>query len=237
MGLGADKNAWFLQVKEFKKYFLVIALDNRGTGESDKPDTDFTIMDMADDTISLMDHLCINKSHILGTSMGGEIAQGIAINYPERVNRLVLASTLYSGSAMEKYTKENFSNVDAYKDIENMDVEKYFKELVSLSFNIEESDIYVQMSNDYIKLVGTEVLKKHIKASACFETEDRLHLINARTLVLTGTEDRVVPPRFSEVLSDRIKDSVLIKIENGSHAVNLEMSDVFNKKVLDFLTD
>ncbi len=237
MGLGADKNAWFLQVREFKKHFLVIAIDNRGTGEGDKPEADFTIMDMADDTISLMDHLCINKSHILGISMGGEIAQEIAINYPERVKRLLLASTLYSGSAMEKYTKENFSNVDADKDIDNMDVEKYFKEQVSLSFHLEESNIYVQMSDDYIKLVGAEVLKKHMKASVCFEAEDRLHLIKARTMVLTGTEDRVVPPRFSEVLSDRIKDSVLIKIENGSHAVNLEMSDVFNKKVIDFLTD
>jgi pimeloyl-ACP methyl ester carboxylesterase len=93
MGLGGTRQSWVFQKRTFSKHFKVVAFDSRGIGKSDKPDEPFTIKTMADDTIGLMDHLNIDKAHVLGVSHGGRVAQEVAINYPDRVNRLVLAST------------------------------------------------------------------------------------------------------------------------------------------------
>jgi pimeloyl-ACP methyl ester carboxylesterase len=93
MGLGGTRQSWVFQKRAFSKHFKVITFDSRGIGKSDKPDEPFTIKTIADDTIGLMDHLNIDKAHILGVSHGGRVAQEVAINYPDRVNRLVLAST------------------------------------------------------------------------------------------------------------------------------------------------
>ena len=93
MGLSAALGAWSSQVPLLKKYYRVIRLDNRGAGKSDKPAGPYTTKMMADDTVGLMDHLGIEKANFMGVSMGGMIAQEIAINYPQRVNKLILAST------------------------------------------------------------------------------------------------------------------------------------------------
>jgi pimeloyl-ACP methyl ester carboxylesterase len=93
MGLGGTRQSWVFQKRTFSKHFKVITFDSRGMGKSDKPSETFTIRTMADDTIGLMNHLNIDKAHVLGVSHGGRVAQEVAINYPERVNKLVLAST------------------------------------------------------------------------------------------------------------------------------------------------
>ena len=84
---------WFFQIRAFRKYFRLITFDNRGVGKTDKPGESYTTRTMADDTIGLMDCLGIDKAHILGVSLGGMIAQEVAINYPQRVRKLVLVST------------------------------------------------------------------------------------------------------------------------------------------------
>jgi pimeloyl-ACP methyl ester carboxylesterase len=93
MGLATDKNRWTAGVYFFKKYYKIVTFDNRGVGESDKPAGPYTTKMMADDTVGLMDHLGIKKANILGVSMGGMIALEIAINYPEKVSKLVLGCT------------------------------------------------------------------------------------------------------------------------------------------------
>ncbi len=92
-GLGGTKRLWRRQTRLFKKYFRTITFDNRGVGKSDRPVGPYTIKMMADDTVGLMDYLRIERAHILGESMGGMIAQELAINHPERVDKLVLACT------------------------------------------------------------------------------------------------------------------------------------------------
>jgi len=93
MGLGGTRQSWVFQKRTFSKHFKVITFDSRGMGKSDKPSETFTIKTMADDTIELMNHLNIDKAHILGVSHGGRVAQEVAINYPDRIIKLVLAST------------------------------------------------------------------------------------------------------------------------------------------------
>jgi len=97
MGPGGTRQSWFFQKRAFSKHFKVITFDNRGIGKSDKPDEPYTINTLADDTVGLMNHLGIDKAHILGVSGGGRVAQEVAINYPQRVIKLVLASTTHGG--------------------------------------------------------------------------------------------------------------------------------------------
>ncbi|MCK5654501.1 MAG: alpha/beta fold hydrolase, partial [Dehalococcoidia bacterium] len=92
-GLGGPRSGWIFQTRAFGKYYRVITFDNRGVGKSDKPGGSYTVRTMADDTIALLDYLGVDKAHVLGISLGGMIAQEIAINYPERVRKLILACT------------------------------------------------------------------------------------------------------------------------------------------------
>ncbi|MEX0998454.1 MAG: alpha/beta fold hydrolase, partial [Thermodesulfobacteriota bacterium] len=89
-GLGSQLQSWATQVPIYSKHFKVIVFDNRGSGKSDKPEEKYLTSDMADDTAALMEELGIESAHIVGKSMGGMIAQWLAIKYPKKVQKLVL---------------------------------------------------------------------------------------------------------------------------------------------------
>lgn len=243
MGLGGESRSLYRQVREFKKKFQVVSLDNRGAGKSDTPDESYTIKTMADDTVCLMDFLEIDRTHILGVSMGGMIAQEIAIRFPERVNKLVLASTYPGGEDMKEITvnmrnalglEEDFSKDDAW----DVDIEKFMSHVASLSFNKREYQmVFNAMSAGYVQKAGVDGFAGQLEAASSCDTHTRLHEIQSPTLVLTGTGDRVVPMRSSEMIAGKIPYASLEKIEGGSHAMYLEMSKAFNDKVLKFLID
>ena len=97
MGIRRD-HTWFLrQTPELAKHFTVVLMDNRGAGQSDKPDEPYTLAGMAEDTIGLMDALGLESAHVLGVSMGGCIAQELALGFPQRVRGLVLGCTTCGG--------------------------------------------------------------------------------------------------------------------------------------------
>ncbi len=237
MGLSADQRGWAPQIGFFKKYFKVITFDNRGAGRSDKPAGPYTIKMMADDTIGLMDCLNIEKAHVMGLSMGGMIAQEIAINYPLRVNRLILAST---------YSCNDNSLNGATEEMASAIQQPYSQWLVSLvnlafgkpsnkfifSLQIRISSLFISSSIKALNQAGvmgqTEACIKH-------DTIERLSSIQSPTLVITGTKDRVIKPSSSETLATKIPHARLFKIENGSHTCNSEMKNIFNPEVLKFL--
>src|SRR5437870_12883303 len=93
MGLAADSTAWMFQVPDFARRYRTIAFDNRGVGRSSRPPGPYTIHQMADDAAGLLDALRIARAHVLGVSMGGSIAQALALRHPERARGLVRART------------------------------------------------------------------------------------------------------------------------------------------------
>ncbi len=243
MGLGGESRSLYRQVREFQKYIMTVSLDNRGSGKSDTPDKRFSIETMAEDTVGLMDLLGVDRAHIMGVSMGGMIAQEIAISFPERVNKLVLASTYPGGEDMKVITEDMRKKLGLGKDFTKddawgVDIEKFMNYVATLSFNRREYRmIFSAMSSAYVRNAGIDGFAGQLEAASCCNTHTRLHKIQAPTLVLTGTGDRVVPMCSSEMIACKIPGAMIEKIEGGSHAMYLEMSKEFNAAVLKFLLD
>ena len=241
MGLGGECGDWVLQSRAFKKDYRVITFDNRGVGKSDKPVEPYTTNTMTDDIVGLMDYLEIDKAHILGVSLGGMIAQEVAIRHPERVRKLILASTSAGrdengghspGLLRAMGLREGFPD----EDIKSVDIGKV---MTSLNAHAFSGGAIKLMAVPYCwvrgKLFGIEGLKGQFEAAMTHSTLDRLHLIKAPTLVITGTEDRIVSPSSSDTLASRIPNARLVKIEGGSHTLVAEKRGRFNREVLDFL--
>ncbi|MGH7754213.1 MAG: alpha/beta fold hydrolase, partial [Gemmatimonadales bacterium] len=93
MGFTGDLQGWALQVPALAKHYRVITIDNRGAGRTSAPDRPYTIAGMAEDVAAVMDRLGVAKAHVLGYSMGGYIAQSLALAHPGKVDKLILLST------------------------------------------------------------------------------------------------------------------------------------------------
>ena len=241
MGFGGECGDWVLQSRAFKKYYRVVTFDNRGVGKSDKPGEPYTTKDMADDVVGLMDYLGIDRAHVLGSSMGGMIAQEVAINHPERVRKLILVSTSTGRDAKGGHSPEllkamGLSEGFSDEDIKSADIGRV---MTSLNAHAFSGGAIKWMAVPFIwlrvKLFGIKGLRGQFEAAMTHSTLDRLHLIKAPTLVITGTEDRIIPPYSSDTLTGRIPDARLVKIEGGSHTVMAEKRGRFNREVLDFL--
>jgi pimeloyl-ACP methyl ester carboxylesterase len=241
-GFISAKNSWSFQTRLLKKYYRTITFDNRGSGKSDKPTGPYTIRMMADDTIGLMDHLDIEKAHFLGLSMGGMIAQELAINYPERVDKLVLASTFAciddtSGLTLEASKRMGAHNRSLSKKVE---IRRVVDTTFDLAFNKTFSrNLIVPLIRNMVRLSDTYIFNGLVGqrgAILAHDSADRLKLIKASTLVITGTNDRLVKPISSEVIANLVPYAKLVKVEGGSHVFNIEMRSEFNREVLDFLT-
>lgn len=238
IGLGSDQSNWRLQTGFFKKNYQVITFDNRGAGKSDKPLGPYSIKMMADDTIGLMNYLHIMKAHIMGVSMGGMIAQEIAINYPERVKKLILGCTFCENKGVSGFSVEVSNAIEEYKKtLPGVDrIRKVVTTIIDLSFNTNIFRIVtLPLMKSAIKFSSLKGVAEQLEAILAHDTRDRLKMVESPTLVLMGTNDKVIKPTSSEVIANLIKNSKLVKIVGGSHGFSGEMSNEFNKIVLEFL--
>jgi pimeloyl-ACP methyl ester carboxylesterase len=239
-GFAGNNQAWFFQTPVFRKYYKVIIFDNRGIGRTDKSSEPYTIRTMADDVIGLLDYLAIDKAHILGLSLGGVVAQEIAISYPERVIKLVLGST-FAGREVKDVHPEMMDALGVREgstdvDISNIDFRKLMNFMVSAAFNKRlYRMVLVPLSKYSLRSVDPEGYLRQMESVAGHDTLDRLHLIKSPTLVMTGTGDRLVLHSMSDLIASRIRNARLVKVKGGSHAFFMEMRGRFNKEVLDFL--
>lgn len=237
-GFASAQNIMLALARIFAKHYRVITFDNRGIGGSDKPTGAYTTSMMADDTIALMDSLGIDRAHILGGSMGGMIAQEIAINQPQRVNRLVLFCTSAGGGPLRDILFDMIeASVPGWKrsnpDLTEADLQKFMVDMFSRSFN---SKLYQALFLPLLKMQARQDKLKapvgQLEAMLSHNALDRLDRIQAPTLVLAGGRDRLMPPHSSEELASRIKGAKLVVIEKGAHALTGKR---FNSEVLDFL--
>jgi 3-oxoadipate enol-lactonase len=239
MGIATEQSGWNSQVSFFKKYYRVITFDNRGCGKSDKPRGPYTMKMLGEDTIGLMDYLSIPQAHIMGISMGGMIAQEIAINYPGRVKKLILANT-YAGQDQQSNgpTPEMVEAAESSsRKVGRVLVNLAYNKFVFRSLAILHTRVRSKFTNDSDRAAGKAGFVGQLTACFHHNTLEKLSLIKAPTLVVTGTQDRVIMPTSSETISRLISRSKLVKIEKGSHVINLEYKTLFNREVFAFLKD
>jgi len=238
-GLNSDHSSWKSQTGLFKKYFRTITFDNRGVGKSDKPAGPYTIKMMTDDTIGLMDHLNIEKAHVLGVSMGGMIAQELAINHPERVDKLVLGCTFARRDGTSGFSSEMNKALEAYErsSRDEASLRRFASVSMPLAINKWSYRVFILplmkiAIRFYKKTTGPA---EQLEAVSAHDTADRLGMIKASTLVITGTEDRCINPASSEVIASLVPNAKLAKVLGGGHNFSVEMRGEFNREVLNFL--
>lgn len=220
-GLGADVNAWFSQM-DLAKHFRVIVFDNRGAGRSDKPDAPYSIVQMAEDTKGLLDALEVRTTSLLGLSMGGMIAQEFAIRYPERLEPLILGCTTFGGPDSIPAPPGTLAALDEGTLFSDDTIAN--NRAAITAFNEAKSRFPIP---PFALQRQREAIKGH-------DTANRVNQIKAPTLVMTGREDRLIPPENSRLLAARIPGAVLKELPGG-HLFALEHCDLFNKAVIDFL--
>lgn len=232
MGFSAPRIGWIRQIRFFKKYYRVITFDNRGVGKSSKPPGPYFTRMMADDTVRLMDHLGIERAHIMGASMGGMIAQELARNYPQRVMKLILACTY----AIQDETSGD--TMEQAKFLQLTPAEKA-SAMIGLAFN---KPLYrfifrflARLQTRSVGTSGTTGIAGQSEACRIHDTLERLPSITAPTLVIVGTGDRLIRPVSSEVMAGKIPDAKLVRVKGGSHYFPFEMKNEFNREVLNFL--
>ena len=213
-GLGGDIPGW-----------QVIAFDFRGNGRSDKPDQPETMATFVDDTAGLLDHLGARQAHVYGQSFGGIVAQELALTHPSRVRSLILAATSPGPRHAERPGKDS-----------RVPKDKPYLGLYSDAFSQEHpdhvaEDILVGSQNPQPPHAG----RRQWEAMQDFDSFDRLGEIGCPTLVLHGTEDRLVPVANARLLAERIPAARLVLLEGAGHLYHSERADEADAAVVDFL--
>jgi 3-oxoadipate enol-lactonase len=237
MGWGADHTAWAFQVPALAVDHRVIALDNRGAGQSDVPEGPYTIPGMAADVVGLMDALGVARAHICGASMGGMIAQELALRHPARVRTLQLHCTAPVIDAYGRFLIDTLLAVKARGDREE-NVRAVMPWVLCRRTMIERPDFirfWIERALAYPYPTGYEGLARQADAIRGHDTIARLGEIRVPTLLTTGAEDILVPPASSRELHARIPGAELVTIPDAGHLHFIEQMERFNAVCLEFL--
>jgi pimeloyl-ACP methyl ester carboxylesterase len=237
MGLGASTLSWSEQIPTFGREFRVIAFDNRGAGRSDKPAVPYSIALFADDAAGLLDALGIDSAHVYGQSMGGFIAQELALRHPQRVRTLVLGSSSCGGGKAVAGSPENVAFFGLMSTLTPREAaEKGLHLLYSDEFIACRHDALIERSLREAELrPPLDAFGRQVQAAIRHNTFDRLPDIRCPTLVITGANDKVVPQDNSRILAERIKGAELAVLPGAGHGYLVEKAAESNTIVLEFL--
>jgi 3-oxoadipate enol-lactonase len=236
MGLGADLTGWSLQLPLWSEHYRAIVFDNRDVGRSSYARAEYEVRDMATDTIALADALALERFHLLGISMGGAIAQEVALSAPQRVKTLTLCVSYGGGGrwALERARLELQSS-PRKSDEEVLD------ELLLLTFSeatYEQPGRIEMMRNliiEYPHRQRREGLLRQLSASARYEARDRLAGLKMPVNVIAAEQDLLVPVWKSRELAQLIAGARLSVVPGAAHAINVERPDELAELVLEFL--
>ena len=239
-GIGYTLWQWHRMVPFLTQHFQVITFDNRGVGQSDKPEGPYTAQMLAADTAGLLDALGFEKAVVMGHSMGGFVAQALALDFPQKVEKLILCSTNFGGprhipvtpEAMKVLTDVSSDPLTRFKnglavstapgwaEQNPMIIEEWVKWRVANP--IEPSAYQAQLA------IGLGLLPE---AAAL---EDKLHRLSIPTLILFGAHDKVVPPENASLLGEKIANSKVVIFPDAGHFFPIEIPEAASKAVIDF---
>ncbi|PKP38982.1 MAG: alpha/beta hydrolase [Bacteroidetes bacterium HGW-Bacteroidetes-15] len=235
-GFPLNKSMWKKQVEALEPNYRVITYDIRGHGNSEAGDVDFSIDLFAEDLLSLMDALKINKASLCGLSMGGYIALNAFLNHPQRFSALILCDTTCFADTPE--IREN--RMKTIGSIRESGVEKYADLSINKLFapnSILTRKEEVSAVKAMIMDTNEQTLAKTLTALATRnETCTKLSEINLPVLIMVGDQDIVTPPENAQFINDSINGSLLVIVEQAGHLSNLENPEQFNNQLNWFLS-
>lgn len=236
-GLGSDSSSWAGITEPLSEKFNILIFDSPGTGRSGQMEKPFTVEHMAQYAVGLLDHLEISRTHILGHSLGGYVAQEIAASHPHRVDKLILESTSYISS---KRNNELFTGF--FNELEKgSDYERWIRTWADWLFsqkNLKDKefvDTFVKYAVEYPLRQGADGFRAQVQALASFDGKDNARHIKAGTLVLEGADDRLITPPEAEALAKSITGSSYKLVEDAGHSLHIEKPKEFLRIVQDFL--
>lgn len=239
-GFSFSSGVWFRQVPAFSREYRVVIFDNRGSGQSDKPDVPYTMEMMAGDVAGLLEVIGIEAAHIFGISMGGMIAQHFALLYPKRITSLILGATHCGGPHSIPTDAEVTAFLLDTERMQRLTLEEAARETLSFSVSQEFIKKNPGLIQQYIAKIVEHPAPPHgymrqAQAIMGHDTYERLPEIKVPTLVIAGHADRIVPVENSRLLASRIPNAELVILKGSGHSFYMEAGDNAHKTILDFL--
>ena len=237
MGFGDSIASWSAQIPTFAARYRTIALDHRGTGDSDSPVDGYTIAQFAEDAIGLLDQLGVARAHVLGYSMGGRIAQDMAARHPGRIGAVVLAASAARANPLNVYSLR--AGAYLYRRF-GPEAAAAFGPLISFTHRYFED--HLQALTDRLGAPATHPMaphayEGHVRAIEQHDATAILKRIAAPVLVLMGDQEWLNPISDAERLLAGIADSRLQVLDGGGHGFLWEIPEDFNRAVLAFLAE
>ena len=234
-GLGGTAAYWKANLPALAAKFRVIVHDHRGAGQSTHSRIKYTVDQMTDDTVRLMDHLAIDSAHVVGHSSGGAIGQTMAIAHPKRLKKLVLFATWSKADFFFKHLffvrREVLTKIgpEAYVKAGTLFLYPPWWIHQNAAVVEEREKLFVR------HFPPVEVVASRIDGICAFDRSGELGKVKAPTLVLCAKDDAITPAYFSEEIAKRIPGAKLEVLPEGGHCASETVLEPFNKAVLRFL--
>lgn len=234
MGLGYPSVAWHRTRPALATKFRTIALDNRGVGRSDMPAGPYPIPLMASDAAAVLDAASVESAHVFGISMGGMIAQEFTLQYPQRVRSLVLGCTASGGPKAVRAEKEATEMLMARGKMTRQEAAQ-----AALPFiyhpHTSQQRIEEDMKVREPWFPHPDAYNAQLQGILAWEAYSRLPQIHARTLVIHGESDRLVPAGNGKLIAGRIPGAKLVLLPGASHIFTTDQTEAAQTAILEFL--
>jgi len=236
-GLGYARWGWEPVLPGLAERFDVVLFDNRGIGESDAPPGPYTAAEMADDAIQALDEAGVDRAHVVGTSLGGMVAQELALGYPDRVDRLVLACTTPGGPNAHPMPQQTVALMAEAATLEPAVALRRFVENALAPATVAKHPELVDriLAHRIATAQDPVAWAAQAAAGATFDAFERLGALAAQALVQHGDEDVVVDPRNADLLVELLPDAHLERLPGTGHLFFWEAPERFVSSVSTFL--
>ena len=235
-GLAGDHTAWRSQIELLRPHFRVIAFDNRGAGRSTQVDEPVSTQDLAADTLGLMDQLGVSQAHVVGRSMGGAVAQHMALMSPGRIASLALCASFARLDPLGRRVLSNMREALEWRMNWADHARHSVQNFVSAAFFNEKPEQVAAIE----KLIGGETRLpacyiRQNEACQAHDTLPDLGRIGQRTLVMGGDSDPICSLTATKWLSTGLPNARSEIFAGASHFFLIEQPDKFNQLLLDWL--
>ncbi|MEI2689174.1 MAG: alpha/beta hydrolase [Anaerolineae bacterium] len=232
-GLGSSRNDWLMQLLVLIPRYRVVAVDLRGHGLSPKPPGPYHMELLTADVARLLARIDAQPAHVIGLSLGGAVAQQLAVDWPDQVRSLILINT--AAHLLSSGRRERLMGLRRMVGVYLGDMDSVAQAVAQRLFPRPDQMAWRRETAQRIAANDLRAYRAALWAIVRFDLRDRLGEIRCPTLVVAGDQDSTVSLASKRLLAERIPDSRLEIIANSGHATPIDQPEAFNRVMLRFL--